>query len=81
MSAEEFQRRLAAILSADAVNCSRLVADDEVATVRTLQAYRAEMAGLVGEYRGRVVDFVGDNMLAEYSAHDAGPCRPLKARI
>ncbi len=75
MNDEEFQRRLGAILSADAVDYSRLMADDEVATVRTLHAYRVAMMSLVDEFRGRVVDFVGDNMLAEFaSAHDAVVC-------
>jgi hypothetical protein len=38
MSADEFQRRFAAILSADVVDYSRLMAEDEVSTVRTLNA-------------------------------------------
>ncbi len=75
MSADEFQRRLAAILSADAVGYSRLMAEDEVSTVRLLNAHRSGMMKRVGEHRGRVSDFVGDNMLAEFSsAHDAVKC-------
>ena len=35
------KRKLAAILSADVVGYSRLMADDETATVTTLQEYRA----------------------------------------
>ncbi len=69
------EHRLAAILSTDAVGYSRLMADDEVETVRTLRAYAAEMAGLVEGHRGRVVDFTGDNLLAEFpSAVDAARC-------
>jgi hypothetical protein len=65
-------RRLAAILSADAVSYSRLMAEDEVATVRTLQAHREHLARLVRQHRGRVVDSPGDNLLAEFpSALDA----------
>jgi len=65
-------RRLAAILSADAVSYSRLMAEDEVATVRTLQAHREHLARLIAEHRGRVVDSPGDNVLAEFpSALDA----------
>ena len=65
-------RRLAAILSADAVSYSRLMAQDEVATVRILQAHREHLTRLVCEHRGRVVDSPGDNLLAEFpSALDA----------
>jgi len=75
MGTDGFKRRLAAILSADVVGYSRLMSMDEVATVRTLTAYRAEMTELVDVQRGRVVDFVGDNMLAEFpSALDAMDC-------
>ena len=68
MSEERFKHKLAAILSADVVGYSRLIAEDEVSTVRTLNLYRDEMTQLAGKYRGRVVDFVGDNMLAEFSS-------------
>jgi adenylate cyclase len=64
----DLEHRLKAILSADAVGYSRLMAKDEVATVRTLTAYRSEMTDLVGKHKGRVVDFVGDNMLAEFQS-------------
>jgi class 3 adenylate cyclase len=47
MSADDFKRRLAAILSADVVGYSRLMAEDEVSTVRTLTAYRSEITTLV----------------------------------
>ncbi len=64
---EEVHRKLAAILSADVVGYSRLMAEDEAATVRTLAAYREEISLLVRQHRGRVVDFSGDNFLAEFS--------------
>lgn len=60
------KRRLAAILSAHVVGYSRLMADDEVATVRTLAAWRDKISVIVADHEGRVVDFVGDNMLAEF---------------
>jgi len=66
MAEKGFKRKLTAILSGDIVGYSRLMAEDEVATVRTLTIYRAEMTNLVHEHEGRVVDFVGDNMLAEF---------------
>ncbi len=54
------ERRVAAILSADVVGYSRLMAEDEDETVRRIGAYRREITGLVEEHRGRVVDFTGD---------------------
>ena len=65
--ADDVQRRLAAILSADAVGYSRLMAADEQATVRTITACRREIARLIDDHRGRVVDATGDNVLAEFA--------------
>ncbi len=62
----DIERKLAAILSADVVGYSRLMAEDEQATIRTLTAYREQVATLVREHRGRVVDAPGDNVLAEF---------------
>jgi adenylate cyclase len=63
---EGVERKLAAILSADVVGYSRLMAEDEAATIRTLTAYRQQISTLVQEHRGRVVDSPGDNLLAEF---------------
>jgi class 3 adenylate cyclase/protein-S-isoprenylcysteine O-methyltransferase Ste14 len=69
------ERRLVALLSADAVGYSRLMAADEMQTVRTLTEYRGEMARLAGVHHGRVVGAPGDNVLAEFpSALDAMRC-------
>src|SRR5712692_331181 len=66
------QRKLAAILSADVEGYSRLMGDDEAATVRTLATCRDLVAGVIATHRGRVVDMPGDNILAEFaSAVDA----------
>lgn len=62
------ERRLAAILSADVKDYSRLMGDDDVATVETVTAYREAMAELISQHRGRVVDSPGDNLLAEFSS-------------
>lgn len=71
----KIQRRLAAILSADAVGYTKLMAADELATLETLNSYRSLMSGLVRQHGGRVVDMVGDNLLAEFpSAVDAVQC-------
>ena len=68
-------RRLAAILSADVKGYSRLMGDDEVATVRTLTSYREVIGTLIRQHRGRVVDSPGDNLLAEFaSVIDALAC-------
>jgi len=69
------ERRLAAILSADVVGYSRLMAENEAATVRTLQDYREEIGLLVAQHRGRVVDTAGDSLLAEFpTATEAVGC-------
>ena len=66
------ERKLAAILSADVKDYSRLMGEDEAATIGTLTAYRAVMTTLIQQHRGRVVDAPGDNLLAEFaSAVDA----------
>ena len=65
---EKVTRKLRAILSADVAGYSRLMSEDEVATIRTLSAYRDKIRTAVYENAGRVVDFIGDNMLAEFSS-------------
>jgi adenylate cyclase len=42
--------------------------DDELATVRTLEAYREMISEVIRNYNGRVVDSPGDNLLAEFSS-------------
>jgi adenylate cyclase len=69
------KRKLAAILSADAAAYSRLMGEDEEATVLTLTAYREVMSTLIQQYNGRVLDAPGDNLLAEFaSVVDAVQC-------
>jgi adenylate cyclase len=68
MSEERVKRKLSAILSADVVGYSRLMQEDEVSTVRTLEAYRKVMSDLIEQFRGRVVDSPGDNLLSEFSS-------------
>jgi len=75
MSTENFRRRLTAILSADVEGYSRLMGDDEEATIRTLTTYRTAITNLIQRYRGRLVDATGDNLLAEFtSVVDAVNC-------
>jgi adenylate cyclase len=65
---ERAKRKLSAILSADVKGYSRLMGDDELATVRTLEVYREMIAEIIRNYRGRVVDSPGDNVLAEFGS-------------
>jgi adenylate cyclase len=75
MPTDAAERKLAAILSADVVGYSRLMAENEAATVRTLSDYREEIGLLVRQHRGRVVDTAGDSLLAEFpTATDAVSC-------
>jgi class 3 adenylate cyclase/pimeloyl-ACP methyl ester carboxylesterase len=59
-------RRLAAILAADIAGYSRLMGEDEAATVRDLKAHQAAVLPLVGRYGGRIIDTAGDGILAEF---------------
>jgi adenylate cyclase len=68
MEPGDFKRRLAAILSADAVGYSRLMQENEEATIRTIKIYRLAIQLLIKDYRGHVVDSPGDNILAEFSS-------------
>lgn len=75
MSSETIHRRLAAIVSIDVAGYSRLIALDEVGTVRRLGEYRGLVARLAQAHGGRVVDNPGDNALLEFpSATSAVEC-------
>jgi adenylate cyclase len=75
MEPKGFRRKLTAILSADVAGYSRLMQDDEAATVKILEAYKQIISDLVKQHRGRVVDSPGDNLLAEFaSVVDAVQC-------
>jgi adenylate cyclase len=75
MATQDFKRKLAAILHADVKDYSRLMGEDEEATVSTLTAYREVMSVLIQQHRGRVVHGSGDSLLAEFvSVVDAVRC-------
>ena len=59
-------RRLAAVLTADAVGFRRLIEEDEARTLAELESARARIASLVDAGGGRLVDAVGDTVLAEF---------------
>jgi adenylate cyclase len=68
-------RRLSAILAADVVGYSRLMHQDDQATVRVLTERRALFAERVAAHRGRIVNAPGDSILAEFpSVIDAVDC-------
>ena len=62
------RRKLTAILSADVVGYSSLMAANEAATVETLKSYRDIIARLVVRRGGRVVNAPGDALLAEFAS-------------
>ncbi|MGD9075328.1 MAG: adenylate/guanylate cyclase domain-containing protein [Desulfobacteraceae bacterium] len=75
MATGDVKRKLTAIFSADVEGYSRLMGEDELATVETLTSYKEIMRKLIKQYRGRVVDSTGDNLLAEFtSVVDAVQC-------
>jgi adenylate cyclase len=75
MAQDQFKRKLTTIFSADVAGYSRLMGEDETATVKTLEQYKLIMSELIRQHRGRVVDSPGDNLLAEFtSVVDAVQC-------
>ena len=64
MNDADGQRKIAAILAADVAGYSRLMADDERATVAALTAARAVFRDRIEAQGGRVVDTAGDSVLA-----------------
>ena len=75
MNEERAKRKLSGILSADAVGYSRLMQEDEAWTIRTLEESKKSMSELIEQFKGRVVDSPGDNLLAEFgSVVDATEC-------
>ncbi len=63
------ERRLAAILAADMVGYSRLMAADEAGTLARQKAQRKELIDpKISEYGGRVVKSTGDGVLVEFSS-------------
>ena len=57
MADNQLKRRLSALINADVVGYSRLMAEDELATVRSLTACRQKIGDVIGEHGGRLVDF------------------------
>lgn len=70
------ERRLAAIMAADMVGYSRLVAADEIGTITRHKAHRRELIDpRIARHDGRIVKTTGDGFLAEFqSATGAVEC-------
>jgi adenylate cyclase len=60
------ERKLTAILCADVYGYSRLMGEDEEATLRTLSSHRRFVDSLIEQHRGRFVNSAGDSVLAEF---------------
>jgi adenylate cyclase len=61
------ERRLAAILAADAVGYSRMMREDERGALALLQKHRSEVIDPgIAKHRGRTVKLMGDGLLAEF---------------
>jgi hypothetical protein len=75
---DEVNRRLAVIVAAHVTAYSRLMFDDEEATLGTLATYQEVIAGLVAEHQGRIFGMAGDSVMIEFaSAVQAVRCAPL----
>src|SRR5262245_58917565 len=76
MAEERVRRRLAAILATDVVGYSRLMEQDEAATLMALKARRKEvLEPLVARHQGHAFKFTGDGALVEFaSAVNAVEC-------
>jgi len=68
MADEGIKRKLTAVLNADVVGYARLMGQDEVYTIRTLKAHRELISGFVRQYKGRVIDTSGDNVMAAFES-------------
>src|SRR5438046_2666855 len=61
------ERRLTAILAADVVGYSRLMGENESATIAALKTLRTDLIDpKIAEHHGRVVKLTGDGMLIEF---------------
>jgi class 3 adenylate cyclase len=68
MSVNPVKRKLAAILAADAVGYSRMMAADEEGTLKILSAHRSVIDGIIQFHEGRIINTAGDSVLAEFAS-------------
>jgi class 3 adenylate cyclase len=62
------KRKVAAILAADIVGFSRLIAEDEDGTLQQLAAYRNVLDDFVAHHGGRVFNTAGDSIMCEFDS-------------
>jgi adenylate cyclase len=62
------ERKLTAILCADVFGYSRLMGEDEEATLRTLTSHRNLIDSQIEQHHGRFVNSAGDSVLAEFAS-------------
>jgi adenylate cyclase len=76
MAGERVNRKLAAIIAADVVGYSRLMAADEAGTLAALKRHREGVFDpAVAAHNGRVVKLIGDGTIVEFaSVVDAVNC-------
>ena len=65
---DQLSRKLAAILYADVADYSRLTGDDEDATHRRLSEYLDLLSDSIDQYKGNVVHYAGDAVLADFGS-------------
>jgi adenylate cyclase len=68
MNPDHPRRKLTTILAADVAGYSRLMGDDEEATLSTLKAYREIIDGLIARHEGRIFGSAGDSVVAEFGS-------------
>src|ERR1700730_6834242 len=62
------ERKLTAILCADVHGYSRLMGENEEATLQTRSSYRKLIDSLIEQHHGRFVNSAGDSVLAEFAS-------------
>src|SRR3546814_2883731 len=69
MEPQAIERRLTTILSADVAGYSRLMGEDEAATLAALKAHRKSLIDpKVEQYHGRTIKLMGDGALMEFAS-------------
>ena len=68
MDDTRLRRKIAVIMAADVSGYSRLVAEDEDATLKRLMEYRGIFADFVSRGRGQIFNTAGDAVLAEFDS-------------
>ncbi len=68
LASSDVQRKLTAILCADVAGYSRLMGENEKATLRALTDYRQVFSVNIEKFRGRIVDAPGDSILAKFGS-------------